>query len=108
VLEEEADISTVDRRCQSCRMNCRAAEKALRGSMGHHGIREPLQGVHSHEGRVLLEGFRSYGCAKPLAIQRVPSHAPGRDEAFGIGGLVRISETPGVCAFWSKRDSSRS
>jgi predicted transcriptional regulator len=59
--------------------------------MANRGIQEPLQGVDRQEGKILLNGFKRYRCARKLGIQTVPYVSLGEDEAMGIVGLLRVS-----------------
>jgi len=74
-------------------MKSNGAEKILLGSISEHGIREPLQGVDTGAGRILLDGFKRYRCAQHLGIGIVPYCSLGTDEALGIIELLRISNT---------------
>ena len=47
----------------------------------------------SIQGRILLDGFKRYRCAKKLAIEIVPYFSLGNDEAFGIIELIRLSNS---------------
>jgi len=67
------------------------AEKGLLLSILENGIRDPLQGVTTKDGRILLDGFKRYRCAKRLDIGIVPYSALSSDEASGIIELIRIS-----------------
>ena len=88
---EQVEISSLDVRYESYRMKSNSAEKVLLGSILEHGIREPLQGVDTNAGRILLDGFKRYRCAQHLGIGIVPYCSLGSDEALGIIELLRIS-----------------
>jgi len=90
-MVEQVEVSSLDVRYESCRMKSNSAEKVLLGSILEHGIREPLQGVDTNAGRILLDGFKRYRCAKRLGIGIVPYCSLGSDEALGIIELLRIS-----------------
>ena len=90
---EQVEISSLDVRYESYRMKSNGAEKVLLGSISEHGIREPLQGVDTGAGRILLDGFKRYRCAQQLGIGIVPYCSLGTDEALGIIELLRISNT---------------
>jgi hypothetical protein len=92
-MAEEAEISSFDLRYESYRMKSAGAERALLVSILENGIREPLQGVNTKDGRILLDGFKRYRCAKKLGIGIVPYFSLGIDEAFGIIELIRISNS---------------
>ena len=89
---QQVEISSFDLRYEHCRLKSSAAEKVLLSSILDHGIRDPLQGVCTEDGRrVLLDGFKRYRCAKKLSIGVVPFHCLAEDEACGIVELLRIS-----------------
>ncbi|MDI6795113.1 MAG: hypothetical protein QME81_19980, partial [bacterium] len=72
-------------------MKQEGVEKGLLSSILEHGIREPLEGIDTKDGRILLNGFKRYRCAKKLRISIVPYTSLGSDEAMGIIQLIRIS-----------------
>lgn len=88
---EKVEISSFDLRFEGYRMKSSGAERALIASILENGIRDPLQGVNTKDGRILLDGFKRYRCAKKLDIRIVPYCSLGSDEAFGIIELIRIS-----------------
>lgn len=92
-MAEKAEISSFDLRFESYRMKSSGAERALIASILENGIRDPLQGVTTKDGRILLDGFKRYRCAKKLDIRIVPYCSLGSDEAFGIIELIRISNS---------------
>lgn len=89
----EVEISSLDLRYESYRMKNPGTEKILLTSILENGIRDPLQGVDTPQGRILLNGFKRYRCAKKLAIEIVPYLSLGNDEAFGIIELIRLSNS---------------
>ena len=59
---QQVEISSFDLRYQHCRLKSTAAEKLLLSSILDHGIRDPLQGVCTEDGRrILLDGMRKHG-----------------------------------------------
>jgi len=90
-MTDQVEITSFDLRYEGCRMKNKAAERKLLCSILEHGIRDPLQGVDAKHGRILLNGFKRYRCAKKLAIGIVPYCSLGTDEAFGILELMRIA-----------------
>jgi hypothetical protein len=88
---EEVELTSFDLRYEGCRIGNKAAEKALLASILEHGIRDPLQGVDTKEGRILLDGFKRYRCARRLGIGIVPYSCLGREVALGIIQLLRIA-----------------
>jgi hypothetical protein len=68
-----------------------ALEAKLTASIAERGIEEPLEGVDTGAGHILLNGFKRYRSARKLRIEVVPYTSLGVDEAMGIMGLLRIS-----------------
>jgi hypothetical protein len=62
----------------------------------HHrrqrGIEQPLEGVGTPQGRILLNGFKRYRCAEKLNIASVPYISLGDDEALAIASLMQRSK----------------
>ena len=90
---ENIEISSFDLRYESYRMKQPNAEKALLRSIIECGIHDPLEGVDTKEGRILLNGFKRYRCAKKVGIEIVPYTSLSDDEAMGIIKLIRISNS---------------
>jgi predicted transcriptional regulator len=90
-MAREVEISTLDLRYESYRMRNSAQEARLLALMADRGVQEPLEGVDTQEGNILLNGFKRYRCARKLGIQTVPYVSLGEDEAMGIVGLLRVS-----------------
>ena len=89
----EVERSSLDLRYERLRLRNRVQEGRLLSSIAECGIEEPLEGVDSSGGRVLLNGFKRYRCARKLGIETVPYTSLGEDEAAGIVSLLRISNT---------------
>lgn len=90
---QNIEISDLDLRYESYRMRHEGSEKDLLCSILEYGIQEPLEGIDTKDGRILLNGFKRYRCAKKLGIGIVPYVSLGNDEAMGIIQLIRISNT---------------
>ena len=90
-MVEQVEISSLDKRYEDHRIRSAVAEKSLLLSISAHGIREPLRGVGSSDGRILLDGFKRLRCAKKLHIGIVPYLSLADDEPVGIIELMRIS-----------------
>ena len=90
-MAEQVEIASLDLRYEGFRMKSAGAEKALLLSIAEKGIRDPLQGVDTKEGRILLDGFKRFRCAQRLGIGMAPYVSMGADEALGIIELIRIS-----------------
>jgi hypothetical protein len=92
-MAKEIELSTIDLRYEGYRLKNPAAEAQLFMSIMERGIEEPLEGVDSAEGKVLLNGFKRYRCAKKLKIGSVPYVSLGPDEPTGIVAVIRMSTT---------------
>jgi len=90
-MRDEIELSTLDLRYESYRMKNPALDARLLASIVERGIEEPLEGVERSEGRILLNGFKRYRCARKLGIGMVPYLSLGGDEATGILTLMRVS-----------------
>jgi hypothetical protein len=90
-MAEEIEISTLDLRYEDFRMKNASFERKLLASIGERGIEESLEGVDVAAGRILLNGFKRYRCAKKLGLGTVPYVSLGTDEALGILALLRVS-----------------
>ncbi len=90
-MAEEVDLCTFDLRYQGYRMRNPAQEARLLASITERGIEEPLEGVDVEGGRLLLNGFKRYRCARKLALATVPYSRLGDDDAAGIIALLRAS-----------------
>ncbi len=64
--------NSLDLRFQSYRLRNDAAEARLLASIAERGIEQPLAGVDTPQGRLLLDGFKRYRCAAKLCIECVP------------------------------------
>lgn len=88
---EEVEISTLDLRFESCRLRHPSHEARLLLLITEQGIQEPLEGVDTAEGRLLLNGFKRLRCARKLGLTTVPYVCLGSDEAMGVIELLRSS-----------------
>lgn len=95
-MVENVEIKSFDLRYEGCRMRHEGRERGLLSSISEHGIREPLEGVETEGGRILLNGFKRYRCAKKLGIETVPYISFGNDEAMGIIKLLQTSNNKGL------------
>jgi len=95
-MRDEIEISTLDLRYESYRMKNPVLVSRLLATIVERGIEEPLEGVERGEGRILLNGFKRYRCARKLGIGLVPYLSLGGDEATGILTLMRVSNPPCV------------
>ncbi|MFQ5770242.1 MAG: chromosome partitioning protein ParB [bacterium] len=90
-MVEQVEILSLDLRYEGLRLKSAGSERQLLVSISQYGIRDPLQGVDTKAGRVLLDGFKRLRCAKKLCIGLVPYNSLGSDEALAIIELMRIS-----------------
>ena len=90
-MSQQVELSSLNLRYEGYRLRDEAREARLLASLALRGIEEPLQGVDTAAGRILLNGFKRYRCAQKLGIQVVPYESLGEDEAAGIVRLMRVS-----------------
>jgi ParB/RepB/Spo0J family partition protein len=91
-MSESVERTSLDLRYQTYRLRNDAAEARLLTSIAQRGIQQPLRGVDTPLGRLLLDGFKRYRCATKLNIECVPYISLGEEEATGIAALVRVTE----------------
>jgi len=87
-MSQSVERSSLDLRYESYRLRNAAAEARLLASIAERGIEEPLGGVDTPQGRVLLDGFRRNRCARKLGIECVPYVCWGEDEVQGLANLM--------------------
>lgn len=87
----EVELSTLDMRYESYRLKNRAVERKILALIAEQGIKEPLEGVDTKDGHVLLNGFKRCRCARKLGIEIVPYVSLGVDEVAGVIALLRTS-----------------
>jgi hypothetical protein len=92
----QVEISSFDLRFENYRLRNQAAERILLASISEKGVQTPLQGVDMQDGRILLNGFKRYRCAKKLGIGIVPYMSLSSDTAAGIVELLRMSNEKGL------------
>jgi len=88
LMSETVERSSLDLRYEGYRLRNDAAEARLLASIAERGIEEPLGGVDTPQGRLLLDGFRRNRCAAKLGIECVPYVSWGEDETQGIASLL--------------------
>ena len=71
-MSETVERTSLDLRYESYRLRNVAAEARLLASVAERGIEQPLSGVDTPQGRLLLDGFRRYRCATKLGIECLP------------------------------------
>jgi ParB/RepB/Spo0J family partition protein len=87
-MSQCVERSSLDLRYEAYRMRNDAAEARLLASIAERGIEEPLAGVDTPQGRLLLDGFRRNRCAAKSGIECVPYVSWGEDETRGIASLL--------------------
>jgi len=95
-MPENIELNTLDLRYQDYRLRDDAREARLLSSIAQRGIEEPLEGVDTPAGRLLLNGFKRFRCAKKLYIGAVPYVSLGDEEAAGILMLMRTRTDQGL------------
>ncbi len=91
-MSETVERTSLDLRYQTYRLRNDAAEARLLASIAERDIEQPLAGVDTPQGRLLLDGFKRYRCATKLGIECVPYVSLGEEEAEGIAALVRVAK----------------
>lgn len=87
-MSQTVERSSLDLRYEGYRLRNDAAEARLLASITERGIEEPLGGVDTPRGRLLLDGFRRHRCAAKLGLECVPYVSWGADETQGIVSLL--------------------
>jgi ParB/RepB/Spo0J family partition protein len=87
-MSETVERSSLDLRYEGYRLRNEVAEARLLASIAERGIEDPLGGVDTPQGRLLLDGFRRNRCAAKLGIECVPYVSWGEDETQGIASLL--------------------
>ncbi len=90
-MSQSVELTTFDLRYEGHRLRNDARESRLLASIAERGIEEPLTGVDTPEGRLLLDGFKRYRCARKLNLHDLPYVSLGQEEASGIVSLMRAS-----------------
>jgi hypothetical protein len=91
-MHESVERTSLDLRYQSYRLRNDAAETRLLASIAERDIEQPLAGVDTPQGRLLLDGFKRYRCAAKLGIECVPYISLGEEEAAGIARLMCVAK----------------
>ena len=71
-MSETVERTSLDLRYQTYRLRNDAAEARLLASIAERGIEQPLSGVDTPQGRLLLDGFKRYRCATKLRPRMPP------------------------------------
>ena len=88
-MNHTVERMSLNLRYQTCRLRSSASEARLLASIAERGLEQPLSGVDTPEGRILLDGFKRFRCAAKLGIECVPYVSWGEEETQGIAHLMR-------------------
>jgi hypothetical protein len=88
-MSQSIELRSLDLRYEGHRLRDDCHEARLISSIAQRGIEQPLEGVDTSQGRLLLNGFKRYRCAAKLKIECVPYVSLSEDEATGIIHLMR-------------------
>jgi len=88
---QDVEVNGFDLRYESYRLRHEGAERVLLCSISDYGIRDPLEGIDTRCGRILLNGFKRLRCAKKLGMGIVPYTSLGTDEVMGVITFLRIA-----------------
>ena len=95
-MSPTVERNSLDLRFQSYRLRNEAAEARLLASIAERGIEQPLAGVDTPQGRLLLDGFKRYRCAAKLCIECVPYVSLAAEETQGIASLIEARQQKGL------------
>jgi hypothetical protein len=91
-MSETVERTSLDLRYQTYRLRNDTAETRLLASIAERDIEQPLSGVDTPQGRLLLDGFKRYRCATKLGIECLPYVSLGEEAAEGIASLMRVAQ----------------
>jgi hypothetical protein len=91
-MSQTVERTSLDLRYQTYRLRNNTTEARLLASIAERGIEQPLGGVDTLQGRLLLDGFKRYRCATKLGIECLPDVSQGEEEAMGIASLIRVAK----------------
>ncbi len=89
-MSQTVEITTRNLRYETHRMRESAREARLLASIATLGIRQPLEGVDTPDGRFLRNGFKRLRCARQLSLGCVPYVSIADEEASGIMHLMCV------------------
>ena len=89
-MSQLVERNSFDLRYQTYRLRNDAAEARLLASIAERDIEQPLAGVDTPHGRLLLDGFKRYRCAAKLGIECVPYVSLGEEEASGMSSSMTM------------------
>jgi ParB-like chromosome segregation protein Spo0J len=79
-MSESVERTSLDLRYQAYRLRNNTAEAHLLASIAERDIEQPLSGVDTPQGRLLLDGFKRYRCAAKLGIDETAAKEKGMEE----------------------------
>ncbi len=88
-MTTEIEISTLDLRYEGYRVRDPRHEQKLQAQILARGIENPLAGIDRPSGKVLLDGFKRYRCARKLKIELIPYVSVGENDASGILTILK-------------------
>ena len=91
-MSESIELSDLDLRYEGHRLRNDGREARLLASIAERGVEEPLCGVDTPQGRLLLDGFKRLRCCRRLGIGQAAYVSLGPEEATGILRLMRASK----------------
>ena len=91
-MSSSVERNSLDLRFQAYRLRNHASEARLLASIAERGIAQPLAGVDTPQGRLLLDGFKRYRCAEKLGIECVPYRSLAAEETQGIAALLKAPQ----------------
>ena len=91
-MNESVERTSFVLRYQTYRLRNDTTETRLLASIAERGIEQPLAGVDTPQGHLLLDGFKRYRCATKLGIECLPYASLGEEEAMGIACLMRVTK----------------
>ena len=92
---EQVELSELDMRYESLRMQNLKQEAALLVSISRVGLRDAVCGVDMEGVRVLLDGFKRCRCARKLGIGVVGYRSLGTDAGAAIAQLLAVNRRQG-------------
>ena len=87
-MNETVELTSLDPRFEGYRLRDKGREARWLASIAERGIEQPLEGVDTPQGRLLLNGFKRWRCARKLSLHRLPYVSLGTDEADAIVRLI--------------------
>ena len=97
-MSESVELSSLNLRYEGYRLRDVTREARLLASIADRGIEEPLEGVDTADGHLLLNGFKRCRCAQKLGIGIVPRNVAVSTATSMAVVLVELREP------WVQRD----